>query len=155
MHHRMVNGNVREGCLACRLNVDPSGVPGGRIKEYARWFLEHMIPPLPIVGWLILKTKRHAEGIAGLNCAEAGELGEILERVPKVQQQILRVEKIYVCCFTELIGHLHFHLIPQPREKKYRGPEVFGIQQLVEEGKSKPVPEDSVVRFVQRLREKL
>lgn len=140
-------------CLACRLNADPSGAPGGRIKNYARWYLEHIIAPVPITGWLILKTKRHTEGITGLNCEEALELGEILERLPKIQQELLGVEKIYLCCFTERVGHLHLHFILQPREEKYRGPKGFDLQQAVEEGKWERVSEDEVVKFVGRLRE--
>ncbi len=144
-----------EDCLACKLNADPSGAPGGRIKEYAHWFLEHIIAPVPITGWLILKTKRHTVGITGLNREEAQELGEILERLPKIQQELLRAKKIYVCCFTEWVRHLHFHLIPQPSEEKYRGPKAFDLQRAVEAGKLPPVPEDEVVRFVLRLRDKL
>lgn len=146
---------TREECLACRLNADPSGAPGGRIKNYVHWFLEHIIEPVPITGWLILKTKRHTEGITGLNREEAAELGEILERVPKIQQALLRAEKIYVCCFTEWVSHLHLHLIPQPAEEKYRGPKAFDLQQAVEEGEQKPAPSKEVEKFVEQLRQKL
>ena len=74
-------------CLACQLNNDPSSVPGGRIKNYNHWLLEHIIEPIPVKGWLILKTKRHAEGITDLNTDEAKELGEILESLPKIQKK--------------------------------------------------------------------
>lgn len=146
---------TRDDCLACRINADPSGAPGGRIKEYNYWFLDHIIAPVPMTGWLILKTKRHSEGITGLNREEARELGEILDRLPKIQQELLRAEKIYLCCFAELVSHLHIHLIPQPAEEKYRGPKAFDLQAAVEAGKRQPVLKDEVVRFVDRLRGKL
>lgn len=142
-------------CLGCKLNADPSGAPGGRIKNYAHWYLEHIIAPVSIAGWLILKTKRHTEGITGLNREEAQELGVILERLPKIQQELLKAKRIYACCFAEWVSHLHIHLIPQPSDEKYKGPKVFDLQTAVEEGKRKPVPSEEVARFVGQLRQKL
>lgn len=72
----MANRGVRmNSCITCKLNKDPSGAPGGRIKEYNFWILEHIVEPIPVKGWLILKTKRHTEGIVGLNDEESEELG--------------------------------------------------------------------------------
>ncbi len=111
-------------CVACELNQDPSGAPGGRIASFDHWYLEHLIPPLPIAGWLILKTIRHTEGIVGLNAEESAELGGLLGRLPKVLKRISEAEQVYVCCFTELVPHLHIHLIPRAPGAEVRGPDM-------------------------------
>ncbi len=142
-------------CISCKFNKDSSSVPGGRIKEYMFWILEHIIEPVPLKGWLILKTKRHAEGITALNENEARELGEILNTLPKIQKDILNAEQIYICCFTEEVSHLHFHLIPRYSGEVLKGPKIFEKLREAKSDRSKSIDVEEAIKVAQYLRTKL
>jgi diadenosine tetraphosphate (Ap4A) HIT family hydrolase len=105
-------------CLTCQFNNNPGKSPGGWIKEYNYWILEHINEPIPVLGWLVLKTKRHTDGIVGLNADEAKELGEILYIVPKVLKQVTNAEMIYIVTITELVKHMHMHIVPRYKNAK-------------------------------------
>jgi diadenosine tetraphosphate (Ap4A) HIT family hydrolase len=141
-----------ENCLSCRCNKNPNLAPGGRIKEYEYWLLEHVIEPIPVRGWLILKTKRHTEGIAGLNASEALELGIILNVLPKALKKITGAEIVYMLCLTEEVKHLHFHFIPRMPYDKVKGPAIFGKLSLVRDKPSVAVPAVECFDLIDRLK---
>ena len=133
---------------ACEKYTKPDASPGGRVKDYRFWFLEHIPEPIPVKGWLVLRTKRHTEGLVGLNKEEAQELGEILNTLPKVLKETLGAEQIYLCCFTEVVPHLHFHFIPRMPGDSRRTIEFFLLQKDVKEGREKSVEAREVEAFV-------
>ena len=112
-------------CFSCEFNKNPDKAPGGMIREYKYWRLEHIDEPIPVLGWLVLVTKRHVEGITGMNRDEAAELGEILVEMPKIQKKLCEAAQIYVVFFTELVSHLHLHLIPRHINETKKGPRTF------------------------------
>jgi len=140
-------------CVACLLNADPSGAPGGRILSTERWVLEHIVAPIPLVGWLILRTVRHTEGIVGLDPAEGAELGRLLATLPKMLQEVSGAEQVYVCVFTEVVPHLHIHLIPRLPDQAVRGPQLFveRMQAIREHPESSP-PAAEAAAFVARVK---
>lgn len=146
---------MNDNCLTCQYNKNPEKSPGGWIKEYNYWILEHINEPIPILGWLVLKTKRHTEGITGMNGDEAKELGEILNVVPKLQKEICNSGQIYVVCFTELVSHLHIHLIPRHINETKKGPELFGLIDGVRQDNSKAISVQESIEFVKQLKQKL
>ena len=141
--------------MACKLNEDDSGVPGGTIKEYNSWILQHIIEPAPIKGWLILKTKRHVDGIENMNKKEAGELGNIIESLTKILKEVTKASKVYVCCFTEYVSHLHIHIIPKYQDIIQKGPNIFKLLRDVKEGKIKSVNIKDVANISDILKIKL
>jgi diadenosine tetraphosphate (Ap4A) HIT family hydrolase len=146
---------MNDNCLTCQYNKDSEKSPGGWIKEYNYWILEHINEPIPVLGWLVLKTKRHAEGITGMNSDEAKELGEILNIVPKLQKELCNAGQIYVMCFTELVSHLHIHLIPRHIDETKKGPELFGLIDEVRKDNSKAVNVQESIKIVKQLKQKL
>lgn len=130
---------MENNCLTCQYNNGSIVAPGGWIKEYNHWILEHINEPIPVLGWLVLKTKRHTEGIIGMNDDEAKELGEILNVVPKLQKEICNAGQVYIICFTELVAHLHFHLIPRHINETRKGPELFSLVDVVKKDKTKAI----------------
>lgn len=137
-------------CLACQANADSTMAPGGRIRAYERWYLEHRVPPSPILGWLVLKTIRHTEGIVGMDPDEARELGPILEQASKALQQVSGAEQVYVCCFTEVVPHLHVHLIPRLAGATM-GPDVFALQGAIERGEHPAVALEEMAAFAEKV----
>ena len=144
-----------KNCLTCEFNKNPDKVPGGLIKEYRYWNLQHIDEPIPVLGWLVLKTKRHIEGITGMNRDEAAELGEILAEVPKIQQKLCEAARIYVLCFTELVSHLHIHLIPRHINETKKGPELFGLLDEARKNPDKAINREEAIKLANSLREKL
>jgi diadenosine tetraphosphate (Ap4A) HIT family hydrolase len=146
---------MSKNCLTCQFNKEPEKSPGGWIKEYNYWILEHVDEPIPIKGWLVLKTKRHTEGIAGINGKESAELGEILNIVPKVQKEVCKAAQIYIICLTEKVTHLHFHLIPRHIKETRIGPELFNVMDEVRKGRVKAVKTREAIEVVKELKKKL
>ena len=142
-------------CPACEKYTDPGASPGDRVKDYRFWFLEHIPEPVPVKGWLVLRTNRHTEGLVGLNKEEAEELGEILNTLPKILKEATGSQQIYLCCFTEVVPHLHFHLIPRYHEEVKRAADVFLLQKDVREGKVEPVDPKEAAAFAELLKTKI
>jgi len=144
---RALNKSMND-CSACEAYKNPSR----RIKDYQFWFLEHIAEPVPAKGWLVLRTKEHIEGIVGMGEEEAKELGEILNTLPKALKETIGAEQIYVCCFTELVSHLHLHFIPRMPEDQRRTIEFFLLQKEVKEGKLEPIASEEVAAFIESLK---
>lgn len=144
-----------ESCITCKLNKEPSSVLGGTIKEYNFWILQHIAGPVPVKGWLILKTKRHVEGIDKMSERESEELGLILNTLPKIQKKVLGAAKIYVCCFTEEVSHLHFHLIPRYPKETTKGPKIFNLLCAAKKDASKSIDVKEVIKIVDILKSEL
>ena len=73
-------GGYRPDCVACQANAGQLQAPGGVIYQDALWRLEHILSPAPLAGWLVLKPKRHCEGLDFLTGAEAAALGPLMRR---------------------------------------------------------------------------
>ena len=144
-----------KNCLGCQCNQDTTIAPGGHIKVYKHWILAHIIEPVPIIGWLVLKTKRHAEGIMEMNSEESNELGKILNIVPKVVQKITGAEMVYALCITELVAHLHFHIIPRLPDSDVRGTELFMKLKDVRENPTKAVCITDCLDVIKRIKQLL
>jgi diadenosine tetraphosphate (Ap4A) HIT family hydrolase len=120
-----------DSCIACRANRGQLNAPGGVIYHDELWQLEHILEPIPLAGWLVLKPLRHVEAFGELTAAEAIGFGLIARRATRAMQQVLFSTKIYVVLFAEApnAAHIHFHLIPRFAEtpEGQRGPNVFNL----------------------------
>ena len=118
-------------CGTCRANRGDMPAPGGVIYEDRLWRLEHIVRPIPMAGWLILKPLRHIETVAGLTPSEARTLGPLVTRTAGALQRATGVKKVYVGLFAEAkdFAHIHIHLIPRPVRlaARLRGPLIFGL----------------------------
>ena len=118
-------------CKTCKANRSELVAPGGVIHADELWQVEHMLEPLPMAGWLIVKPLRHVTAFADLTDDEAATFGPLVRRVMAALQRVTGAEKVYLCLFAEASGfvHLHFHLIPAMREwtREQRGPAVFEL----------------------------
>src|SRR6266851_1032959 len=118
-------------CGTCKGVRNELGAPGGVIYEDRLWHLDHIVRPLPMAGWLILKPKRHVESVAKLTDAESRALGPLITRTAAALERATGVKKVYVGLFGEakLFAHVHVHLIPRPVElgDDLRGPLIFAL----------------------------
>jgi diadenosine tetraphosphate (Ap4A) HIT family hydrolase len=118
-------------CGACRANRGELAAPGGVIFQDAHWRLEHILPPIPLAGWLVLKPLRHVEALGELSAVEAATLGPLVQRIAAALQAVVQPDKVYLCQFAEAehFAHVHFHLIPRSADlpSERRGPAIFEL----------------------------
>jgi len=145
---------MKNDCLTCIFNQDASKAPGGRIKEYEYWILEHINEPIPVLGWLVLKTKRHTEGVVGLNKNEAKELGHILHVVPKALKKIVQAENIHIISMNELVKHIHIHIIPRCKKDEVDS-SIISLMDKVKENKDLAKNTEDAKKIVEKLYKKL
>ena len=146
-------------CGTCRANRGELAAPGGIIFQDAHWRLEHILPPIPLAGWLVLKPLRHVEALGELNTDEADAFGPLAQRVSAALQAVVQPAKVYLCQFSEAehFAHIHFHLIPRavdlPPER--RGPAIFELLSITrKEGRDLASP-DEAERIAFAVRERL
>jgi diadenosine tetraphosphate (Ap4A) HIT family hydrolase len=146
-------GGYRPDCVACKANAGLLQAPGGVIYQDALWRLEHILSPAPLAGWLVLKPKRHCEGLDFLTVAEAAALGPLMRRVSGALRAATGAEKIYSILLAEGVAHVHFHLIPRRPDlpMDVRGPRIFDLlRRAAEAGKSVPDAEAAAMAEVVR-----
>jgi len=103
-----------DGCLLCRRAVVLADSDPGWLLRTGRWGVS-MHPAMPTPGWVAIQTLRHTEGLAGLNDAEAGELGPLLARLSAAVTRVTRSARVYTYSLGENSPHTHVLLGP-PRQ---------------------------------------
>jgi diadenosine tetraphosphate (Ap4A) HIT family hydrolase len=112
-------------CLACDVIDGRVVAPGGVILDDGLWLVDHSTSPVLLPGFLIIKPRRHVEGIAELTTEEAAALGPLLRRVCRAVMEALRPERVYVCSFGEAVRHLHWYVVPRYAGMPATGPAVI------------------------------
>lgn len=150
---------IDPSCGTCRANRGELSAPGGVIYQDAHWRLEHILPPIPLAGWLVLKPLRHIEALGDMNLEEAATFGPLVQSISAALQAVIHPAKVYLCQFSEAehFTHIHFHLIPRaadlPTER--RGPAVFQLLSVTRrEGSDLASPEEAE-RIALAVRERL
>lgn len=120
---------LHQECIACRLHEGELSAPGGPIYRDRLWVLEHIVEPIPMAGWLVLKPVRHVESFAELTPEEASSFGPLTHRITMAMTEVIRPAKIYLSMYMEgaNAAHLHVHLIPRMNDTPAdrRGPRIF------------------------------
>ena len=140
-----------QSCLTCHFNNDSSKAPGGHIKEYNHWILEHINEPIPISGWLVLKTKRHTDGIVNLSKEESEELGTLIHDIPKILKKVTNAETVYVVSMTESVKHPIIHFIPRYPDEIRKWIDLFVLIDEVKVGSQKPDSMPKAMEIINKL----
>ncbi len=155
----MTDTQLESTCGTCRANRGELPAPGGVIYQDASWRLEHILAPIPLAGWLVLKPLRHVEAMADLSSEEAAAFGPLVRRITRAMREVLQPAKVYLCQFSEAehFAHIHFHLIPRSADipKERRGPAVFDLLSAAAQGGRKLAPLEEAERIAAAVRERL
>jgi diadenosine tetraphosphate (Ap4A) HIT family hydrolase len=81
--------------MTCKANRGELRAPGGVIHNDALWQVEHILEPLPMLGWLIVKALRHVTAFADLTDDEAATFGPLVRRSMAALQRATAAEKVY------------------------------------------------------------
>ncbi|MUG68369.1 HIT domain-containing protein [Paenibacillus campinasensis] len=109
----------KHNCLICekhnQQNNDTFLYIGGSWAIYAGPFNSQ------VEGYLYLEPLRHVEEWQELNEKELQEMALLLPRVEKILKKIVHLERLYVVTISEVVRHLHLHLIPRLKNEETRG----------------------------------
>ena len=99
-------------------------MPGGDVYADENVIVVHAFHPdrnpTPYLGHLLVEPRRHAEGVADLDPAEAAAVGVAVSRCARALKESEGAEHVYVAVLGHHVPHLHVHLVPRypgtPRE---------------------------------------
>lgn len=99
----------QEGCLICATDaVDDAAV----IFRDEFWAAE-VVSGYDVPGWVILRARRHAERITGLNDEELGTFGYRTRDLVAAVSEVMDAPATYLLVFGE--NYPHFHVLVTPR----------------------------------------
>lgn len=107
MGHTMTDHQTE--CLLCAME---DGDEAGSVFRDDRWAAE-VVPGYEVPGWVILRTRRHAERITGLNDAELDVFGRRARDLVAAVSQVMGAPATYMLVFGE--NYAHFHVLVTPR----------------------------------------
>ncbi len=144
-------------CGVCKQNAGEVEIQGGVIWESNLWYVRHIAPPAPLVGWTMFHTQRHVQGPAHFNDAEAASFGPVLRHVTRTIEQVSGALRVYVVAFGESTPHMHSHLIPR-YEKMPKDLVAFGVADIlrgVPKGEVPAADQAQVTAFIGKLKQAL
>jgi diadenosine tetraphosphate (Ap4A) HIT family hydrolase len=91
------------------------------IYETQSWIITHGPLESQILGYLYLAPKRHIENWCEFTEEELTELGPLIKKIEKVLKEELNLERLYAVTISEVLRHIHVHLIPREEENEVKG----------------------------------
>ena len=125
--------NVNADCEICA--YERNGVPLGWLYQDPFWSVG-IYPSFHVPGWVVLQSRRHAEGIVQLNTDELTTFGPTLAAVARAVYTATNAERVYILSYSDRRKHVHVLLqgrgadVPPEHwgpgflvnEKRYRDP---------------------------------
>ena len=104
-----MNTSAADSCLICEMETAESG---SVIFRDELWAAE-IGPGMEVPGWFVLRTRRHAELITGLDDAETDALGRRLRALVAAVAEVTAAPATYQLVFGE--DYRHFHALVTAR----------------------------------------
>ena len=98
-------------CVVCETVADRFRPPGGVVYRDAR-FVAYGIPS-PVLGYVIVASRRHVRGLYDLDDAEAAAFGPLLIRIQRAQMAALGADHAYAFVLGDKVPHFHAHVVPR------------------------------------------
>lgn len=142
-----------EICYCCLANSGEKPIfPGGAIANGKYWILEHAFPT-SLLGWSVVRLKRHCERLHELAKDEFDELNEIQYKAIQALEKLLKTKKEYISCFSEKEGfkHIHFHIVPITENM---GAEEIGLDSFkhLKPKENEALSEQTILEFCRTMR---
>ncbi|MGI8679621.1 MAG: hypothetical protein ACR2LX_13245 [Jatrophihabitans sp.] len=99
----------RDECLLCAME---DADQASSIFRDDLWAAE-VVPGYEVPGWVILRTRRHAERITGLSSEELTSVGSRARDLVVAVSQVMEAPATYLLVFGE--NYAHFHVLVTPR----------------------------------------
>ena len=141
-------------CFVCDKHRGQVHVPGGAIYEDDLVYIGHRgFGDQPgCLGYIMIDSKRHAEGLGALTDEEAGAVGEWANRVSRALRERQGVDHVYAFVHGDHVPHFHLHVVPRYADtpEAYRHPLAAAASPTAPKGGDKEIEE-----FCGWLRERL
>jgi diadenosine tetraphosphate (Ap4A) HIT family hydrolase len=121
------------------------------VYEDELWHVRPIEKPAGVAGWMIMVAKRHVQGPAHFNDAEAASFGPSLRRFEKTLEETTGALRIYTAALGEAVPHFHAHMIPRYADAPKKGWGLFDLQRAAKEGEI-VVPEADITRITEAYR---
>lgn len=111
-------GDFLDNCIIC----DRTSVRNlYNIYEDEYIFVRHSNLKYPIKGYFYIEFKRHVENWGDLSKQELHEYSEMIQILTGFLTTVLNVERVYTLSISEVVRHLHVHIIPRLKEDEDKG----------------------------------
>ena len=67
-------------------------------------------------GQCLIFTKNHRKSMTEMDMDEWNSVAEIINKVSKALEKKYDCEKTYLLCISDMVEHIHFHLIPKHKD---------------------------------------
>ncbi|WP_410589297.1 hypothetical protein [Amycolatopsis sp. lyj-23] len=105
----MVTNPATPECLMCRLD----DIDGASVVFRDELWAAEVVPPFAVPGWFILRTRRHAERITGLDDDELDTFARRARDLVAAVTEVTGAPATYLLVFGE--NHPHFHVVVTAR----------------------------------------
>ena len=102
-----------QNCGVCDHHRSTSDQFNYEIVRTTHWVFRHHPAPAPLLGWLLLDSRRHLSGPIDFQPDEAASLGKAIQIGSGLVQRLTKCDRVYAIAFGEGAHHLHLHLIPR------------------------------------------
>lgn len=101
-----------DDCLPCKMEDADDDVVMFRDDLWAA----EVVPGYDVPGWIILRVRRHAERITGLNEAELAVFGKRVRDVIAAVSEVTGTPSTYLMVFGETYPHFHALITPRGQD---------------------------------------
>ena len=102
-----------QNCGVCDHHSSTSDQFNYEIVRTTHWVFRHHPAPAPLLGWLLLDSRRHLAGPIDFQPDEAASWGKAMQIGSGLVQRLTKCDRVYAIAFGEGAHHLHWHLIPR------------------------------------------
>ncbi len=100
-------------CAICDIVGERTRPPGGIVLRAEPFVVCGLPDPSPVLGYVLVASRRHVRGLYDLDDAEAAALGPLLVRVQRAQKAALGADHAYAFVLGDKVPHFHAHVVPR------------------------------------------
>ncbi len=127
--NNQINNRIID-CISCALMGGEIETIGGTIAS-TEYFSAQQDYSVPIIGFIIISSKRHIQSIDEFTCDERKDFIEFLYKVRKSMREALDVETVYIIQ-EEDTSHFHIWLFPNYVWMKQFGKKIKSVDPIMQ-----------------------
>lgn len=104
-------------CIICEIHSNNSSEI---IQKTDHWVIRRSVPQ-KVEGYLILEPKRHLTNWGEFSSQELIEMGNLIQELEAQMIIDYKAERVYVVTISEVVRHLHLHIIPRASDSELKG----------------------------------
>ncbi|WP_035207268.1 HIT family protein [Metabacillus indicus] len=137
-------------CPICKKNKNDDSI--NYIYKNHQIAITHAPINANILGYLYIEPVNHYENWADIPDETFLEITRLLKKIDVFLRKELNAERVYSVTISEMVRHIHFHLIPRYSYSSKKGVDLIekATQQL-NENENKTITESDVLHLINKL----